>query len=336
MSWRGSSTARLRRRLVFTAALGAAGCGLGVVGSESAPPSDVDAGREGGFRDPSPPVDAPVTDAPVLCDGAPADTPDNCGSCGHDCAGGACVAGRCAALDLLVLPPGQTVRAVAVNSTNLYFIDNMSRTIVRAELDGSTPSNIVTTSLPGSQLAVDDTYLWYTGAGLRRTSATGTDEVLLADNVGGCVAIDPDKTRVYAADFDGDRIVAVPYGGGLATDLLTADAGVSFPWGVAANATHMFFTTSGNDPGRILRRPKADDGGTTTVKVAQKNPNCLAFDEAGLLYWVTHNDGVIHRSKADGSDEVVLATDQAEVTQVAIDEKFLYWGTGNKVRRLAR
>lgn len=335
MSGRVGQRARLGRRLVFAAALGAVGCGLGFVGGDPPPASDVDAGFEGGFRDPSPPVDAPPGDAPLLCDGAPPDTPENCGACGRDCAGGACDAGACAPIDLVVLPADETVRAVAVNGDGLYYLTEPSRTIVRAELDGGSPTGVLTADGATRQIAVDDTYLWYTSTSLWRASADGGGPVSLALGSFACVSVDPSKTAVYAADFDGDRIVAVPYEGGLASDLLTADAGVASPWGVAANATDVFFTASG-DAGSISKHPKDGGGGTTTLKTGQANPNCLTFDEDGLLYWVNYGDGTIHRSKADGSEATVLATGQTSVTQLAIDAKFFYWGTDNKVRRLAR
>ncbi|MBX3199036.1 MAG: hypothetical protein KF894_12965 [Labilithrix sp.] len=336
MSGRAFQRTRLGRRLVFAAALGAVGCGIGIVGSEPPPVSDADAGREGGFRDPSPPVDAPTGDAPLLCDGAPPDTSENCGACGRDCAGGACDAGTCAPIDLVVVPADQTVRAVAVNGDGLYYLTEQSRTIVRTALDGGGPTDVLTSADATQQIAVDDTYLWYTSTSLWRASTDGSDPVALAVGSYGCVSVDPSKTVVYAADFDGDRIISVPYGGGLASDILTADAGVESPWGVAANATDIFFTTSDGGSGSIATHPKDGDGGTITLKTGQPTPNCLTFDEDGRLYWANYGDGTIHRSKADGGDAVVLATGQTAVTQLAIDAKFYYWGTGNAVRRLAR
>ncbi len=303
----------MRRLALVTIAIAMVGCGLSVVGSDtnsSGGPGD--GGREGSSNDvtndpPDPPFDG------ASCDGAP----------------------TCAAADLVVLAQDQVVRAVAVSGDSLYFINQTARTIVRTGLDGSNPTDVLTTAEPARQLTVDGEHIWYTGPDLHHVSASGGGDLVLQTGVSGCVFVDPDKTVVYAADFDSNRILSLPYVGGPRSDFLTADAGVAFPWGVAATAADIYFTTSGTRPGIIYKRSKT---GTTNevVKEAQANPNCLAFDEAGSLYWVNNSDGSIHRSKADGSDEVVLVANETNITQVAVDEKYVYWGSQNKVKRLAR
>lgn len=291
------------------------GCGLSIVGTEAESSSGGtgDGGREASSSDVSNESPDASPDAPS-CDGAPTCTP----------------------ADLVVLPTGQVVRAVAVTSNNVFFINATTKKIMRAGVDGSNVTEVVGTTEPARQLIADETYVWYTGPDLHRVfAATGLADTLLATGISGCVSLDPAKTVVYAADFDDHRIVTVPYAGILASDFLTADAGVAFPWGVAATDTDTYFTTSGARSGFIYRRPKAGDT-TTIVKQNQSNPNCLTFDEAGSLYWVTNADGTIHRSNADGSDEVVIASGETNVTQIAVDEQFIYWGSENKVRRLAR
>ncbi len=306
-----------RRHLALsTLAVAMIGCGLSVVGTEGSSSSSGgpgDGGREA----------APVDAGSDVIEDASSDAPA--------CDGSA----TCTPTDLVVLPLGQTVRAVAISSQALYFINETSKTIVSAGLDGSNPTDLVTTTQAARQLTVDDTYVWYTGPDLHRFRiSTGTD-VLVATGVTGCVSVDPSKTVVYAADFAGNRIVSALYAGAGGVDYLTGKEGVAFPWGVAATANDVYFTTSGARSGFIYRRPKI---GTvnTVVKHDQLNPNCLTFDSSEQLYWVNNADGSIHRSKADGTDEVVLVAGQANVTQVAVDDNFLYWGTQNKVKRLAR
>ena len=303
----------MRRLALATIAVAMVGCGLSVVGSDtSSSGGPADGGREASSNDvTNDPPDAPVDGS--TCDGSP----------------------TCAPTDLVVLPQDQVVRAVAVTTDGLYFINQTAKTIVRAGLDGSSPTDVLTTAEAARQLAVDGQLIWYTGPDLRRVATNGLSDVVIQTGVNGCVSVDPDKTSVYAADFDDNRILSFPYLDVVATDLLTADAGVAFPWGVAATATDIYFTTSGTRPGIIYQRSKT--GTTNTViKEDQANPNCLTFDETGSLYWVNNADGTIHRSKADGSDEVVLVTNETNITQVAVDEKFLYWGSQNKVKRLAR
>ena len=303
----------MRRLALVTIAVAMVGCGLSVVGSDtnsSGGPGD--GGRESSLGDvTNDPPDAPFDGS--SCDGAP----------------------TCAPADLVVLAQDQVVRAVAVAGDSVYFINQTAKTIVRAGLDGSSPTDVLTTAEPARQLAVDGTHIWYTGPDLRHVGTDGLVDILLQSGVSGCVSVDPDKAVVYAADFDGNRILSFRYAGGFPGDFLTADAGVAFPWGVAATATDIYFTTSGTRPGIIFKRSKT--GTTNTlIKEGQANPNCLTFDEAGSLYWVNNSDGSIHRSKADGSDEVVLIKNETNITQVAVDDKFIYWGSQNKVKRLAR
>lgn len=312
----GQTTMRLRRPLAFgILALAMVGCGLSVVGGaagSSGGPED--GGREASLppNDPNDPPDATDPDAST-CDGAP----------------------TCAPFDLVVLAPGQIVRAVAVTDANLFFINATAKTIVRVDLDGSNPTDLVTTAEPARQLTTDGTYVWYTGPDLHSLHISTKIDSPVATGISGCVSLDPAANAIYAADFDDDRIVSVAYGTIIATDLLTADAGVRFPWGVAATDTDVYFTTSGTRPGIIYKRPK--NGTTnTTIKQDQANPNCLTFDETGALYWVNNADGSIHRSDADGNNEVVLVSGETNITQVAVDSSFIYWGAENKVRRLAR
>ena len=325
MSGRAFQRARLGRRLAFAAALGAVGCGIGIVGSEPPPVSDADAGRER-LR----PVACQRADGRrAFCGGTHPTRPRTAARAARS---PTALHRRDRAPDRpVVLPP--TAARVAVNGNGPFASPSVATT--RAELDGGSPTGVLTADGATRQIAVDDDYLWYTSTSLWRASMDGGAPVSIALGSSARVSVDPSKSAVDAADVEGDRIIAVPYEGGLASDLLTADAGVASPWGVAANATDVFFTSSG-DAGSLSKHPKDGGGGTTTLKTGQANPNCLTFDEDGLLYWVNNGDGTIHRSKADGTEAIVLATGQTAVTQLAIDAKFYYWGTGNAVRRLAR
>ena len=123
----------MRRLALVTIAVAMVGCGLSVVGSDtSSSGGPGDGGREGSSNDVTKdPPDAPF-DGPS-CDGAPTCTP----------------------ADLVVLAPDQVVRAVAVAGDNLYFINQTANTIVRADLDGSNRTDVLTTTGPARQLAVD-------------------------------------------------------------------------------------------------------------------------------------------------------------------------------------
>lgn len=88
-------------------------------------------------------ADAPVTDAGDAGDagtdgGCAADLvrdPKNCGSCGHDCLGGACVAAKCQPLSL-VDDPKYSPEGLAVDDTFVFFTDSNTQSILRVAKDG--------------------------------------------------------------------------------------------------------------------------------------------------------------------------------------------------------
>lgn len=326
------------RRIAFVALAAASGCGLDVVGTFGAGP---DAGGEagvptdgGGPSADTAPGDGGAPDA--SCDAALASDPANCGSCGHDCAGGACSGGRCQPVALLDLP-GHVIRAVTADAKYLYWADNTANTIMRGDFDAGDSG--VFLAAGAGELAVDATNFYYTANGNLHRVAMGTkaDQSIAAFD--GCIGLAPEGVIAYGTHFGASEVlrVTLPDGVGGPTTLLTASDGVFKPWGVAANATDLYWTNGGHTypDGSIMRRPRAG-GVPTAVKLHQANPNCLAFDEDGFLYWPNADDGTIHRVNPDGTNDQTLATGLDTPTEIAITPKFLYWNDGSKLARLAR
>ncbi|MGZ3428311.1 MAG: hypothetical protein ACXVCV_16775, partial [Polyangia bacterium] len=96
-----------------------------------------------------------------------ASDPHNCGTCGHDCLGGACSGGHCQPMVVASLqdPP----YGVAVDANNVYFsrTSGLQRGVTRQPLAGGAPISIYTSNttsllglaLAGGTLIVDDSYL---------------------------------------------------------------------------------------------------------------------------------------------------------------------------------
>jgi hypothetical protein len=64
--------------------------------------------------------------------------PDNCGTCGHSCLGGACKAGVCQPVTLGYLPDPL---AIAVSDTGVYFTTS-SGIVASLPIDGGTPATL--------------------------------------------------------------------------------------------------------------------------------------------------------------------------------------------------
>ena len=227
------------------------------------------------------------------------------------------------------------IRQVAIDDGGLYWYNTELDQIVRADLDGGSPSVVFDGLEQADQFAVTGQYIWHSankGDGeMKRKTIGGADDSFGTGKVAGCVSLDPDGTKVYGADYEGSRIVYVPAGGGPKVDLLMGGDGISHPWGFAATPETYFFTV---DEGSISARAR-DGGTTTTIYDGGANVQCLTV-EGDLIWWPSFNDGKIHRAKIDGSEHVVLAEDQLQPTLVALAPGAIYWNSGNKIMRLAR
>ena len=113
---------------------------------------------------------APPDDLTALCPSSDlavlANDSHNCGSCGHDCLGGACASGVC---QPMVIAASQTaVWGIAVDADNVYFSRTFGsiRGIARQPLAGGAPITIYSSAvtqifdlaLAGAKLVVDDSH----------------------------------------------------------------------------------------------------------------------------------------------------------------------------------
>jgi hypothetical protein len=305
----------------------------GDAGSDGTLPDSGQKGVEGG-RDAARDVGLDVVDGGG-CDANLTDDPTSCGSCGHDCAGGTCVAGVCQPLDLVSAPSGQTVRAIAIDSSHLYWGNTTDQTVVIANLDGTSPTSFLT-GVQIEEIAVDATALYYTaGDGLHVVPFATMTDTHVASGPEGCVW-PVSSGLAYSVEFGANNVVSVDLDSGTVTTLLSAADGIFQPWGIASTATELFWTSSGPDVDGSITSQPLPSGAAVTLRSGLSNPNCLSFDEKGRLYWPNHVDGTIHRCNVDGSGDVTLASGQVMPTTVAVSLHYLYWNSGNNVVRLAR
>ncbi len=340
-------------RLVLAAALvgaAAAACGLSTIGTGAALGDDGGPGSDAmdGFLDgASNAADgsaasldaAAATDAIVDASGCGADleaSATNCGACGHSCLGAACVGGFCEPSLVLTYTPG--VRSVATNSTRLYFSNDLSGVIGWVPLSNlsASPTFILTGLGLPCELAVTDADLYWvscTSNQVFHATADGQNNTPVVNNVVGCIFLGPGGEGYvpnYGENFLLRFNLATP---ATTAVLLDGSSNVLLPWGIAATTTDIYWTNSENDGG-VFHRPFAG-GKTVTIATNQGNANCISFAD-GFVYWPDHNSGEVHRARADGTGEQILARGLVKPTTIAFDPSYMYWNTNDTIMRVAR
>jgi hypothetical protein len=233
------------------------------------------------------------SDAP--CAGS-SDDSHNCGTCGHDCLGGACVQGTCQpwAIAQAAQPFGVAVRGNAV-----FFTTNLENGgVYQAGLDGAA-STIVAPSIFPFTVATDSTHVYWT---------SGLDGGLLQRcPLAGC---GPNPELLYGgADY--------PY------EILLADAATY--WTV--NSWNGFDKVVPDAAGGVWLA-RGDAGGAELI-ANQSHPYGIATDGA-FLYWAddgpgAEGNGSILRANLDGTGAVTIASGQAYPQEVAVYDGQLYW-----------
>lgn len=244
-----------------------------------------------------------TTDAPIVhpCTDTQADT-FNCGSCGHDCLGGACNAGICAPV-VIANDPGEPAE-IAVDATHVYWTNSKTASVRRAPIAG----------------------------GAVETIFDADDSTLLAD---GVVRVGGD---VYFAiqDVNGG-IYRCPATGCGAMAPTPVVAPVRSPGFLAVTAGGVLLTSESAFDGRVGRCTLPCAGGLTYVTGAQSFPQFVAA-EGDSVYWSTIIPGPGNlRGKADNAaSEVTLVPTQA-VQQMAVSgSEVVFAARGSGVKGVPR
>lgn len=313
---------------------GAGGAGAG--GTSGASGASGSAGASGGAAG-----TAQCNDAGLLTD------EHNCGSCGHSCLGGGCVAGKCQPAVIFSKPGSSSTSGalgpLVADGLRLFVGDSgdLGKSVLTGalwvmDLDGKNFERLD----PGGStevvaLASDSTTVYWTSA----------EGVLKAVNKeGGAVSSlvsDPVTMHGVAvfgkhAFYVGGTTVKQVYLVGDKSWALTGP--LPNPRALAVSGGYLYFTTSGNSPAFVdgtLSRIAVDLGDSPsqalkpveTLAQDQFSPGPLATD-ATHVYWSTA-EGDIHRMPFAGSapEKVAKANDAADQAPqaIAVDAAYVYW-----------
>jgi len=254
---------------------------------------------------------------------------DNCGSCGHSCAGDACTNGYC---EPMVLSGTLTSPyAIAVDNTYVYWTDTVDGTVYRQVKDGTLAAEVI--SKPGSAgvaLAVDNHRVYYSTSStiMAYNKLTAEESTLAADQV-NVRAIAVDSASVYwvtggTTGTDG-TVMTVNIDG---TNLQALASGQPQPAGIALFGTAVYWSNQGtwtgpdyNNDGSIWKHSSS-----TNVEFAapQARPSGLAIYGTSVV-WANRHNGSLYRKDTSGGAPVFLLAGQTFDEDLVINNGVAYW-----------
>jgi hypothetical protein len=292
----------------------------------------------------SPPVTVTVTMrhnghanvAVDFCEDTQSDS-DNCGTCGHQCLGGSCVAGLCQPVTLAAATAPQ---GVAVDATNVYWTNS---TTGQVELCAKSGCNAMPTTLISNAsdlypqsivVAAGNVYYLvynFSNPGAVFECASGgcsNQPTAIASNQVGPTAIASDANNLYWTNGSGE-VMECALGGcnGNPTALATGLSGL-VPLtigGLAVDATNVYWSDS---VGIVKCGIGGCNGQPTTVAASQQAYGLVT--DGSNLYWTDYNNGFVYQCPNTGcAQPTVLASGLTNPKNLAIDGSNVYWANGD-------
>ncbi len=326
-----------------------------------APSGDVDGvARDGGARQ-----DAPeLADAPDDATSCAADltvSTNHCGRCGHDCAGGTCLAGRC---QPIVLSSSEIdLEELRISGDRLFY---RAQGHVRSlDLDGGLPT-LVQSCANRTGLAVTDAgfYSWCNNsvtlrdvvdAGLRGVSpldgyhavvggdwffhrqnnqALSRAPATLGDAGFGDVTYSASGYRSLAATasqlfyMTGDGVLFyTPLAAGPGTEL---ERDQSAPGEIAADDTAVFWLAQTDTSNAVLRSRSFAAGASMTLAMALDHPNAVAIDATHAYVTAagtppSYTNGAVVRVPRAGGAAELMAGGLLRPHEILVTDRFVIW-----------
>lgn len=269
------------------------------------------------------------------CDGNPAtgcetnlsSTSQHCGACGHDCLGGMCTESQC---EPVVVWNGPTPTRLALDDTNVYFVDYNGGGVFRVPKTGGTATTLAT-GQKSVRIAVDDTHVYWTneqGSQISRVPKQGGATQVVTNQANTPFTFTLSDSTVYYAELRaGGSVGSVAKTGGAAPTPLAT--GENWPFEVALTGTHLYWTELANNAG--VRRVALAGGPAETVITGLNNPTAVVQDGINLyiaVFGTGGSKGQVLSLSLQGSTLTPLAINQAQPRGLAFDATFIYWTNG--------
>ena len=229
---------------------------------------------------------------------------------------------------------------LAATAQKMYWVDEDTHKIQRANLDGSNIEDLVTTELETPEaiaLDVAGGKMYWTDKGttkIQRANLDGSNIEDLVTTTDGLVemesiALDVARGKMYWIEFRADKIQRANLDGSNIEDLVTT--GLVDSWGIVLDLAggKMYWTDVGID--KIQRANLDGSNIEDLVTTGLDTPIGIDLDIAGgKMYWAGRGTDKIQRANLDGSNIEDLVTDadgldEPEDVAVDITGGKVYW-----------
>jgi hypothetical protein len=279
---------------------------------------------DGAVPPPEAGLDAPNPN-PNPCGAVLATDPQNCGTCGHSCLGGACVAGRCAPI---VLASNEvSACAIAVDATTIYIAQQNSGKLRKLPINGGTVTDLHSTGKAPHDLVLDGDRLYWGDqekAGWVGLSGAAMGMVKGSPGAGmfGARAIAKTTNGLYSLANDNVNYFK-------RADLTQMNGSIGVLNGqasIATTATHVYWVSDGAVHRAPIGAQQAEAGNVLNV-----NATSLATDSTHI-YWTA--GAQVARAKLSDFIPEMVSTTESNARSIAVDASGVYWAdfTANTIR----
>jgi len=254
----------------------------------------------------------------------------NCGGCGIACAE-SCISGECQ----VTLSSSESATALAVDATNLYWI-NSSGSVVKAGISGGSPVTLIASQDGPQGIALDAANVYWTTSdgNLVSIPKSGGSLITIASGQSGILGLAVQGANAYWGASDGTSYAILTArtasaGAGAPPTEVSSQLGGAQPVAIAVDASNVYWTTKSGLFSAPLGGPP--DGGSAPQSLGGVGGNgvsALAIDTS-TAYWgsFASGSGTVQKVALAGGGTTQLASGQFGPNGIATDGANVYWTT---------